>query len=362
MINFIKSIVLLFPLLLSGQNVTVKIVGDLDKKPLMGIQILSETGSFISESNSNGGFDYNLALLKDEGVKNVVFYDSNYLPVEYKIDEIPSIIYLKKIKSYELESVLVTNPHSKKYFILKGYCRSWKLVNNKLVKYGDGLIDYRIPYSKRDENVEYNIKNYVSAYRTFMIDSIKPKSRIVSISIHDRFLDCYLPKSDILKSAPHYYKSVKEKDSLYVVLHEGEKTGYAIYDKNDLPAEINVSESFEKEEEIKLLIWKISGKFKNIEKWTGEGNTRHPSYLFSSKKIMVKTKFEGKFNNVETVTELFIDDFVYNDEKPLVYKSYIDKDRSFYNSNYWDEQLVKHPLLSEIKAQLTNVNENKNNY
>lgn len=358
MINFIKSIVLLFPLLLSGQNVAVKIVGDLDKIPLMGIQILSEQGSFIFESNSNGNFEYNLAFLKNAGIKMVVFYDSDYLPIEYKIDEIPSIIYLKKIKSYDLENVFVTNPRSKKYFILKGYCRSWKLVNNKLVKYGDALIDYRIPYLKK----EASIKNYVSAYRTFMIDSIQPKSRRVSISIHDRFLDCYLPESDILKSAPHYYKSVKEKDSLYVVLHEGENTGYAIYDRNELPAEINVSESFEKEEEIKLLIWKISGKFKNIEKWSGEGNARHLSYSFSSKKIMVKTKFEGKFNNVETVTELFIDDSIYDNEKPVVYKSYIDKDRSFYNANYWDEQLAKHPLPSEIKAQLTNVNENKNNY
>jgi hypothetical protein len=361
--SFIKTVFLLLPFLLNAQNIKISIVDKFDKKPLKGIQFFSENGSLIGNSNLKGEFEFNKILLQQSEIKSIMVYDSNYLPIEYQIDEIPEIIYLEKIKSYELEPVIIIKKLSTKYYTLEGYIRSWKLVNNKLIKYGDAIIEYHIPYENSNNDFATGIKNYVTEYRTFKIDSVKQKSRIISISGFDDFLNYRIPVRDILTRELKRYKLEKTKDSLYAVIQEGKNVGYTINDKYNNHTEINVNEFFEGKEAVKILFWKFSGSYNNIEKWAGEGDIRHLSYLFSSQKKMVETKTKGKYNAVETINEIFINDkIIYNDKKPQNSKTSIDKDRSFYNTEFWKEQIKKHPLPSAINQQLINVNENKNSY
>lgn len=363
MINFIKVASLFLPVFFYAQNIKIIILDKLDKKPLNGIQIFSENGSFIGNSNSKGEFEFDKSIFQQSDVKSIMVYDSNYLPVEYKIDEIPSIVYLEKIRHYELESVVIVKKLSEKYFTIKGYFRSWQLVNNKLVKYADGMIEYHIPYDTLKHNdFVTGIKSYATEYRTFKANNVKDRSKF-GVYLVDGYLQHFIPKRDKISRGWKFYKLEQEKDSLYDVFEEGKNVGYVINDKNNKATEINISRSFEGEEEIKLLFWKISGKFKEIEKWTGNGEIRHPSYLFSSQKSMVKTKTKEKFNAEETINEIFIDDkVIYNDKKPEKFKIVVDRNKSFYNSEYWKEQIKKHPLPSAINNQLINVNENENNY
>jgi hypothetical protein len=236
-------------------------------------------------------------------------------------------------------------------------------VNNKLVKYGDALVEYQIPYENSNNDFDTGIKNYVKEYRTFKIDSIKQKSRIISISRFDNFLNNQIPKRDNLTREWKRFKLKQIKDSLFTIFEEDKNVGYSINDKKNKPSEINIGQSFEGEEAMKFLFWKFSGSHKNIEKWNGEGETRHLSYSFSSEKTLVETKTKGIYNAVETINEFFIDDkIIYNDKIPEKFKSHIDKDRSFYDTEYWKEQIIKHPLPSAISTQLINVNENKNTY
>lgn len=366
MTSFLKSILfLLLPLFVHSQNTKIIILDKLDKKPLTGIQILSENGSFIGDSDIKGEFKFDMTTVLQSGIKSIMIYDSNYLPIEYKLDEIPALVYLEKINHYELEPVVIVKKLSEKYFTAKGYVRSWKLVDNKLVKYGDALIEYQIPYKKEAKNNVSStfIKKYITAFRTFKTDSIKQKSRVISVSLNDGYFNCSLFQTDIMERWSKFYKSARVKDSLYNIFEEGKKIGYAIYDKNIKLSEINIGQSFEGDEAMKVLFLKVSGKMKNIEKWMGTGETRHPSYMYSSKKVFVETKTKGKYNAVEIINEFFIDEkIIYNDRKPKKYKSGIDIDRSFYNSEYWKEQLAKHPLPSAIKEQLKLIKENKNTY
>ncbi|MFV8354522.1 hypothetical protein [Flavobacterium sp. XS2P14] len=137
--------------------------------------------------------------------------------------------------------------------------------------------------------------------------------------------------------------------------------GSVKYDKNNNASEINVSESFEDSDAVKFLFWKFSASYTSTEKWAGEDEVRHLNYSFISDKKIVKLK--EKNNAVETINEIFINDkIIYNDKIPDKSMTYIDKDRSFYTSKYWEEQIKKHPLPSAINEQLINVNENKNNY
>jgi hypothetical protein len=364
MSNYLKAIFLLLPLLFNAQNTKITILDAADKKPLNGIQILSENGSSIGNTDSKGEFEVESTFFQQSGIKSIMVYDENYLPIEYKIDEIPSIAYLEKIRHYELEPIVIIKKLSEKYFTIKGYIRSWQLVNNKLVKYGDALMEYHIPYDTLKYNdVVTGIKNFAKEYRTFKIDSIKQQSRIISISTFDNFLNYQIPKRDDLARGWKRYKLKQIKDSLFTIFEEGKNVGYVIKDKHHKASEININQSFEGEEKMKFLFWKFSGSYKNIEKWNGEGETRHLSYLFSSEKTLVETKTKGMYNAVETINEIFIDDeIIYNDKISEKFKSHIDKDRSFYDTEYWKEQIKKHPLPIAISKQLINVNENKNTY
>lgn len=359
--NYLISVFLLFPILIFSQNIKVTFIDKIDKKPISGMQIFSDNGSLIGNSNIRGEFEFDKSILKESGLKNLMIYNENYLSVEYKIDEIPQIIRLEKMKSYQLEPVVIVKKNSEKYYTIRGYFRSWQLVNNKLVKYGDGLIEYHIPYKNTNNDFETGIKKYSTEYRTFKIDSIKQKSRIISISSFDSYLDCQIPTRDILARGWKQYKTELIKDSLYSIFDGKKNVGYVINDKKNNAIKISVSETFEDNNAVKFLFWKFSASYVNIEKWTGEEETRHLNYSFTSEKKIVKIK--EKNNAVETINEIFIDDkLIYNDKIPEKSKTYIDKDRSFYNNKYWEDQIKKHPLPSAINEQLINVNENKNNY
>ncbi len=361
-LKMIKYVLLLLPIFFYSQTKKILFIDDVDKNPIVGLQIFSQNGNFLGNSDSNGEFNFDLNIFLNDGIIKINGYNSNYYLSDYEINIVPNLIHLKKIVAIELETVTIEKKVSKKYFPLYGYFRSWQLVNNKLVKYGDGLIQYQMPYA--DVTNEYNtgIINRFIAYRTFKTDSIKHKSRIISFGGNNGYLDVFITKNDLLKRNKNLKTLKTTKKSMDQIIENNKLLGFVIYDELNNPKEINVSESFEGNEAIKIMFWKISGKYSTIEKWFGEGKYRHPTYLFSSNKSMVKTKVEGKFNSVETITEIFINDLEFDDQTSKKTKRMLDRERSFYEKNYWDEQLSIHPLPSEIKTQLTNVNENKNNY
>jgi hypothetical protein len=79
LINHIKIIALFLPLFLCAQNTKISILDKLDKKPLNGIQIFSENGSFIGNSNSNGEFVFDKNLFQQSGLKNIMIYNADSL-------------------------------------------------------------------------------------------------------------------------------------------------------------------------------------------------------------------------------------------------------------------------------------------
>ena len=87
--NYLFSVFLFFPTLIFSQNIKITFIDKLDKKPINGIQIFSENGSVIGNSNSKGEFELDKSILKESGFKNLMVYNDNYLSVEYNIDEIP---------------------------------------------------------------------------------------------------------------------------------------------------------------------------------------------------------------------------------------------------------------------------------
>lgn len=357
--NYLKIITFFFSVFFYGQNTKIIILDGIDNKPLNGIQILSDTGSYIANSNEKGEFLINKTLLQKDNCKSILIYDTNFLPIEYKIDEIPSTIFLEETRHYQLDPVVIIKKKSQEYFTVKGYFRSWKLINNKLAKYSDGLIEYHIPYDKtKYHNFNTGMKFYSTQYRTFESESIEDKHDKRGM-FGDRYLELYIHKRVPFIGLENFYKLEQQRDSLYTVYQEGINVGYTIMNNKKDPIYINISNDLEGGNAIHTGIGKIFGKFQTIEKWSPDEETKHVTYWFSSRKAMTK----DRKNTEETINEIFIDDkIIYDDKTPEIYKKRIDRDESFYNTEYWKEQLAKHPLPSAIKEQLKLIKENKNDY
>jgi hypothetical protein len=323
-----KLIVLLlfiFPFILNAQKKIITFLDETNKEPIIGLQIFSENGSFIGNPDSTGKFELDLYVLQQGKTKSILAYNSEYSSPEYKLNEVPNFIYLKKNEYIQLEPVVVTARGSKKYFTLNGFFRSWQLVNGKLIKYGDGLIEYHMPYADVNNNFDTGVKSYVTSYRTFKGDSLIQMLRIIKVPPLDGYLGvAYIPKNDVLKRERSRYVVKRSKDNSGEIYKKDKKIGFVVYDENNNPSLINTSTNSEEAEVIKTPFGKVSGKWKEIEKWIGEGNVRHPTYIFNSGKTINKTKVDGKDTNIETITEIFIDDdIIADDKKPENYKTFI---------------------------------------
>ena len=361
--KFISIFLLLQNLFTFSQTKLISIVSKGYNKPLIGIQLYSDNGSFIGNSDTTGNFIFDIVALKNQNINSILFYGSDFVSVEYKIDNIPSIIVLETIRNYNLETVVIIQNKTKAKYTVKAFFRSWQLLNGKLIKYGDGIIDYHVPYADVKNNFATGVKSYKLSYRTFKGDSLKQKLKQIKVPTLSGYLGvAYIPKNDILKRNNESYEIRSKTENLSEIYETNRKVSFVKYNSENIPTEIFVNSNQENDEVMKGPFRKVYGKWIEIEKWTGNGNTRHPTYIFYSG---ITTVLDNKRNQnyIETVKEIFIQDDINTDDTvPNIYKSSIEEDKSFYKTNYWDEYLKIYPLPSKIQHQLIKVNENKNNY
>lgn len=327
--------------------------------PIQGIQIFTDRGNFIGSSDINGSLFINTKSLQDFNINSIYTFNDKYSTRIFQINNLPFKCSLSLRKEISLDEVIVSKKTNKEDVVLKGFFRSWQLVNNKLVKYGDGVIYYKIPNNEEINDFNTGIKKFIENYRTFKIDSIKSKSKIISFRGLDDYLSVDIPIRNIIERLSNIY-SVKKINDYYSDVYEGDsKIGFVKYNDN-FPTELNIKHNFEDNEKIKILFWKFSGSYNNIEKWRQLNDKKYLKYLFYNSKN-IKIDKEKKEINIETTTEIFIDDTIYEiKELPKIFKSKLDKDKSFYSSNYWENLTMKNPLPEYIKNQLININENKN--
>jgi len=354
----LKLFLFFIPLISFCQEKTIFIIDSDTKKPLIGVQVLSQEGSLLSSTDNKGQFK--LIVSNENFKETLIIYKSGYEIIEYSLKNIPHKIELRQKNELLEEVVIKVKVKKPKYFKIKGYVRSWQLINKKLIKYGDAMVEYLIPYKESNNDVVTGIKKYVTQFRTFKIDSIKDKSRIISFSSYDYFFDTKIPKRDILKRNSYENYNIKTNENDISDIYKDDLlVGYVIL-KNSIPNEISIDEN-PKNENIKNALGTFTFGNKTLEKWANKGNKRFIKYFFRYNQKGLKTKLGIK--NIETVNEVFITDFSYNsDKKPRKSKKHIDKDISYYFENFWSKEIQKHPLPSYIESQLIKVNENKNKY
>lgn len=351
------KIILLFILIpfISFCQKSVTILDSESYEKIIDVQILSDDGALLFNTDINGTFTLSKT---DDAIKKVVIYHPSYDIKEYDINEIPNKILLEKSKFIELDEVVVEGKRKKqKYFKVRGYARSWQLVNDKLVKYSDALIDYLIPFKKGDNDVSTGIKRYIISYRIFKIDTIKDKSKIISITFNnDSFFKTRIPIRNILQRQRYEnYSLSKVNDTLSSVFKDEKKVGYVVY-KNENPIKIGIEDSFSKEKNSLGL----KSRTKDVEIWSDK-ETKHLLYSYSNERVNINNKLVVK--TVETVNEFFIDENIsYDIKRPKKSKEFIRENKSYYESDYWSKEFKKHPLPINIETQLLKISEKENTF
>jgi hypothetical protein len=354
--KIITKILLISTTLFFSQNKSILIVNKEDSKPLIGIQFFADNGSFIGSSDVDGRITLDINFLNKIGIKSIIVQGFNYISVDLQTDNISDIISLEYVKNYNLEPIIIFQNKKTDKYSVKAFFRSWQLLNGKLIKYGDGIIDYHVPYAPATNNFETGVKSYLMSYRTFNVDSLKQKLKYITVPALSGYLGvAYIPKNDILKRNYNRLTLRGEKNLIKELFEGNSNVGFAKYDSEYNPVEIFFHSNQQQNEMIKGSFRKVYGKWMEIEKWSGTGNTRHPSYIFYSGITTVPDK-KGSQNYIETIKEIFIQEDINTDySKPKLYKLSINENASFYSLNYWDEYIKKHPLPSKIQQQLVKI-------
>jgi hypothetical protein len=359
-IKFTLLVLIIFlNLNLKAQNKAVSFIDETNKNPIVGLQIFSENGEFLGNTNTSGIFAFDPNLMKQSSIERISINNTEYNFIEYKIDEIPQTIYLKKNEPIQLTEVVVSVRKHLDFYTINGYFRCRQLYNGKLLKYADGMVMYHMPNAQVENNFVSGVKSYITAYRTFTIDSLSLKyKKEINQSFEPYLSISKIPKLDIIESDGNLVvKNIRDQTAdLY---RGGFKFGSVVYDENKNPSIINTSSNPDEYLKTGVTFRNFKIKYVHNQKWVGKGIKRRPTYEL----IDVKSKVKNKDEYIETVVEIFLDEeILYDDKKPLVYKSSVNENKSFYNIPFWVEELKKHSLPSAISAQLTKINENKNTY
>jgi hypothetical protein len=165
---------LLFFLFVSGsifsQIKRIVLVDKIENEKVNCVKILDEKGNINSVSDAYGIILIDVKKMLDE--KNRQIETSNFLYETQYFDllKLPDTIKLNRKINILEEVVISKRKKDDKYYKIKAYFRSWRLVNNKLQNYSEGLKDVYMPYNKSDK-----VKEYYTQYITFNDSLLKKK-------------------------------------------------------------------------------------------------------------------------------------------------------------------------------------------
>lgn len=326
--NLIKTLLLFLSVngSIFSQIKKIILVDNIENEKVNCVKILDEKGNINSVSDATGIIEVDVKKML--GDKNRQIEASSFLFETQYFDllKLPDTIKLKR-KINILEDVVVSKrKKNDKYFKITAYFRSWRLINNKLQNYSEGLKDVYLPYNKSDK-----VKEYYTQYITFNDSLLKKKKTYINFG-GDGYLFIDIYPEDYYTRYKHLYKLSKNSYNNYDLQEEDVKVGFVKYDENNQIYEINKKDVVA---DIKLLGKTINYRDYIFEKWSNNTN-RHLSFSRNTIKKEIKNKNERTIT--ETITEIYIneDKDEFDDEtKTLKYKGYVDKNKSFYNTKFY---------------------------
>jgi len=321
----------------------------IDNEKINDVKILSDKGIYLTSSNSQGLIVLDFKHLEENKIQSIETSHFLYEIEKLEIDKLPDTLKMVK-KINQLEEVIISRNKNAKYYKVKVYFRSWRLLDNKLKNFAEGTKEVFMPYDKSKSN-----KEYYTEYVTYK-DSSSHKN-FVDISFGgDGYLFTKIPAEDYFTRYKHLYKLNKNSETDFDLLEDSVNVGYVRFDINNLLSEVNKNDVAEN---IKFLGKSLSYKNYAFERWKNDT----PRHLSMSRNVIFKEiSTKNKSYSIETVTELFVEDIEYSEQKPEKYKNLVNPDKSFFSSAFFKTFRTEHPLQKDIENQIQNIQKNENTY
>lgn len=316
-----------------------RILGISDENGIVSKDIIEK----IAKGNSNDVFLYHMSYKPFKTLKSQ-FLESN-------------IISLSR-NTIALDEVTVLPNKTKSFVLVKGYFRTYDIVDNQLKSYADGIVEYLYP-----ENSKSDILIKRNQERSLLLPSGKGLPALMNINIvGPRIPDMNLTNENAAKT----YSFFDNKNNNYFLLDKNKtvrlnkiplKDG-----KNGILQEISYLTAEQK---------KTVKRFGNesIHEYHNESSVYNVSdsneislaniiYHKEIRKFKMKGKNDERFQDVEDVGEFFVEKIEYLQEKPKNFGRFTGFNGfSNYGSKFWEDVSSKKlykPLPEAIFKSLTN--------
>lgn len=304
-----------------AQEIKIEVLND-KGQAISYVNVIDENGVILGTTSLNG------ALLVEKNTDTTV--SLNHPLYERKVlNKIENKTYYLKLKENTLEEIVFSgNKKEYDYIILKGFFRSYQTENAISKYYSDGIVEYYIPNSEKEDKIKSN----VIEYRVFENDSIKEEKKIVAISIDDFGLP-YLSKNTLNNTGGSTTLDITHNNNRITLskeLIEKKKTfnfiGYQIQIISNIKIEEHNSN-------------KMPSSQKNLIKST--------QYIHQK----IKHKKEDKFNDIESIYEFHLleksncskSEFKKKKRKFMNFN----KAKSFYQTPYWENTFKTLDVINE---------------
>lgn len=317
------------------------------------VEVFSIRGELIGVSDVNGVINSTiLNVLKLSESNEFTLNHMAYEELIYQKNDLLKIDNLKlKPKNWNLDEFVFTAKKQKYYLKLNGFYRSYQINDGVVRHYAEGKIELLYPpnlkkyvQNKRIEERYFTDKKYLktdSKGQTILYKMVGPPIPDSKVSIADIEKDF-----KVSKIHNNQYNIISKEDN--------QKVGSIL--KNNITKIISYDIAYiSPENEKKYSGFGQESIFRNrniysIFKNTDISKTSIGDLVYLKQLTRLKTKYKKdlEFQNIESVSELYITNVEYLKSKPKGFGNFTGvKNRSFYSTNFWEE-LEKSQLYHEL--------------
>ncbi|AEI50391.1 hypothetical protein [Runella slithyformis] len=360
-----KTIKIFFILTLLCQNLYLKAqitIRDTESNENISfVELRDLAGRILGMSDENGIVSKDVIEKIEKGNSNdILIYHMSYKPLQIgknRLLEMNSINLTRNIIMLD-EVVVSSNSKTTSFLVLKGYFRSYNIIDNQLKSYADGMVEYLYPNSSKNDILIKRIQE-----RSFLLPGGKGVPALMNINIvGPRIPDMNLTN----ESAAKTYSFFDNENQDYFLFAKNKTVRV-----NKIPLENGKNAILQEISYLTAEDKKVVRRFGNesIHEYHNESSVYNASdsteislenliYHKEIRKFKMKGKNDERFQDVEDVGEFFVEKVDYLQEKPKGFSRFTGFNGfSNYSSKFWEQNSAKklyNPLPDAILKSLNN--------
>jgi hypothetical protein len=337
-------------------NAQVNIVDKETNDVIPFVEIYDTSGNIIGLSDENGTITKEII----EKINQLNTSSIQFSHISYKTSLIPKSKFLELKQIYltreiiMLDEAVVVPNKNRNFLLLKGYYRTYNIIDTQVKSYSDGIIEYLYPTDSKKSVVIRRLqeRSFLKKTPAILSDTVK---KLMEINI----VGPRIPDMNIIaENTNHIYDYLDEQSNHYFLLSREKQSKITKIDIEKGNKAILQEVSYLSPNEQKVI--KRFGNESSFE-YHNESSLYHTDsladislsnliYHKEIRKFKMKGKNDERFQNVEDVGEFFIESVEYLDKQPKGFGKFTGFNKfSSYSLSFW-EQFTKHPFYKPLPS------------